>query len=302
MNAVVTVGDALSDARRKLSTAGVPGPHLDARLLVGHALGASIETIVGHPNRSIDTERQAHLAALVDRRAKREPMAYILGHREFWSMPIRVTADTLVPRPESETLVEAVLKWVREPTAHVSILDLGTGSGCLLLALLSMLPNAWGVGVDASIGALAVARSNARFLGAESRSWFFNGDWGSSVRGHFDIVISNPPYISEAEIPTLAPEIRQFEPRFALVGGADGLDCYRQIVPDLNRLLAPGGAAFLEVGAGSAAYVTEMIHDYGFQDIEIKNDLAGVARYVRVNVGDPSSRAKKKVGNQPVPV
>jgi release factor glutamine methyltransferase len=280
----------------------VPGPHLDARLLVGHALGASMETIVGYPDRTIDIERQSYLATLVDRRAKREPMAYILGHREFWSMPIRVTTDTLVPRPESETLVEAVLEWVGEPRAHVSILDLGTGSGCLLLALLSMLPDAWGVGVDVSIGALAVARSNAHFLGAERRCLFVNGDWGSSLGGRFDIVVANPPYIAEAEFTTLDPEVRQFEPRLALAGGADGLASYREVVPQLSRLLVPGGAAFLEVGAGSAAFVTEMIRDRGFQDVEIKNDLAGVARCVRVSAGGLNSRAKKKVGNQSVPV
>ena len=223
----------------------------------------------------------------------REPLAYILGSREFWSLPIRVTADTLVPRPETETLVEAALAWVEERRvgeAETRILDLGTGSGCLLLAMLSELPRAWGMGVDLSASALAVARDNADTLELAHRACFAVGDWGSALGGEFDLVITNPPYIVDAELPALAPEIVRFEPRLALAGGADGLAAYREIAPQLRRLLAPGGAAFLEVGAGQAPPVAAMLTANGLQGVDIKTDLAGVGRCLRAVAGNSRGR------------
>lgn len=282
MTAPVTIAGALNDARRVLAAAGVPNPRLEARVLVSHALDIGMETVMGHPERRVPCGRKADLNAVVNRRARREPMAYIIGSHEFWSLPFRVTPDTLVPRPDTETLVEAALDWIGKRRTGIRILDLGTGSGCLLLALLSELTEAWGVGVDASLGALRVARRNAADLGLARHAGFIQSDWASAVEGPFDIVVSNPPYIADADFADLAPEVVQFEPRSALSGGADGLAAYGAMIPQLGRLLAPGGAAFLEIGAGAGSDVTQLVRSQGFQDVEIKDDLAGISRCVRI--------------------
>jgi release factor glutamine methyltransferase len=289
----ITIGGAVDCVRSSLSAAGIAVPRLEARLLVGHVLGGGVEAVVGDPQRPLTGDQQSRLDALTERRVWREPLAYILGNREFWSLPIRVTADTLVPRPETETLVEAVLAWVEEHRggeAEMRILDLGTGSGCLLLALLSELPHAWGVGVDLSAAALAVARDNAEALGLARRACFAVGDWGGGLGGGFDLVVANPPYVSDAELATLAPEIVRFEPRLALAGGADGLAAYRAIAPQLRRLLVPGGAAFLEVGAGQATRVSAMLAGHGLQGVDFKTDLAGVGRCLWAVAGDSHGR------------
>jgi release factor glutamine methyltransferase len=282
LTAPVTIAGALDGARRILAAAGVPNPRLEARLLVSHALGVGMETVMGHPERPVPYGRKDDLDAVVNRRARREPMAYLLGFHEFWSLPFRVTPHTLVPRPETETLVEAALDWLGKRRTNLRILDLGTGSGCLLLALLSELTKAWGVGVDASFGALQVARQNAADLGLVGRAGFARSDWARAVAGPFDIVVSNPPYIADPDFAALAPEVVQFEPRSALSGGPVGLAAYGAMVPQLGRLLAPGGAAFLEIGAGAAADVTQLLRSHGFQDVEIKDDLAGIPRCARV--------------------
>jgi release factor glutamine methyltransferase len=289
----ITIGGAVDCVRSSLSAAGIAVPRLEARLLVGHVLGGGVEAVVGDPQRPLTGDQQSRLDALTERRVWREPLAYILGNREFWSLPIRVTADTLVPRPETETVVEAAVAWVvehRGGDAETRILDLGTGSGCLLAALLSALPRAWGVGVDLSAAALAVARDNAEALGLARRARFAVGDWGSALAGGFDLVVANPPYVSDAELATLAPEIVRFEPRLALAGGADGLAAYRAIVPQLRRLLVPGGAAFLEVGAGQAPPVAAMLAGHGMQGIDIKTDLAGIGRCLRGVAGVSEAR------------
>ncbi len=282
MTEPVSLAGALDEARRILAAAGVSNPWLEARLLVSHALDIGKETVMGHPERPVPCGVKADLDAAVNRRARREPLAYILGSREFWSLPFRVTPHTLIPRPDTETLVEAALDWVGKGRTGIRVLDLGTGSGCLLLALLSELSDAWGVGVDASFGALRVARKNAADLGLAGRAGFAQSDWASAVVGLFDIVVSNPPYIADADFADLAPEVVQFEPRTALSGGADGLAAYGAMVPQLGHLLAPGGAAFLEIGAGAASDVTQLLQHHGFQDVEIKGDLAGIPRCARV--------------------
>jgi release factor glutamine methyltransferase len=293
LNASVSICAAVNGVWSSLSEAGIDIPRLEARLLVGHVLGVGAEALVGDPERPLTRDQRSQLEALLARRVWREPLAYILGGREFWSLPIRVTADTLVPRPETETLVEAALGWLgerRAGAAELRILDLGTGSGCLLLALLSELPRAFGVGVDLSAAALAVARENADALGLASRAGFVGGDWGSALGGGFDLVVANPPYVADGELTTLAPEIVRFEPRLALAGGADGLAAYRAIAPQLPRLLAPGGAAFLEVGAGQASSVAAMLAGHGLQDVDIKTDLAGVGRCLRAVAGESRGR------------
>lgn len=278
----VTLAGALSGAQRILAAAGVPNPQLEARLLASHALGITSEMVLGYPERRVDLGRKAKFDAAVNRRAQREPLAHILGRREFWSLSFHVGHHTLVPRPDTETLVEAVLNWLGGHNGDLRILDLGTGSGCILLALLAELPRAWGVGVDLSMHALEIARQNAAALGLADRADFVRGDWANGLHGRFDVVISNPPYIADRDIIGLEPEVSQFEPRLALSGGPDGLTAYRAIVPHLGRLLARNGSAFLEIGAGGAADVTKLVREQGFEHIEIKDDFASIPRCVRI--------------------
>lgn len=282
MTARVTIADALEGARKILATAGIPNPRLEARLLAGHVLGTAVEMIMGYPERQVAPARKADLEALVARRAGREPLAQILGYREFWSLPFSVNAHTLVPRPDTECVVAAALDWIGAKKCDLRILDLGTGSGCILLSLLSELPRARGLGVDISLAALHVARSNAISLGLGERADFVQGDWTSSLNGCFDIVVCNPPYIAEYDLADLAPEVARFEPRLALSGGADGLAAYRAVIPRLGRLLDRRAAAFFEIGAGAAEAVTKVLRDHGFELIEIKDDFASIPRCVRV--------------------
>lgn len=277
-----TIRTALDAAARALAAAGVPEPRLEARVLLGRTLDTGREALLGHPERSITPAQRAALKAAVERRRAREPTAYILGEREFWSLGFLVGRDTLIPRPDSETVVEAALAAVADRTAALSVLDLGTGSGCLLLALLSELPGARGVGVDISAGALKVARANAARLGCAERAHFLCGDWGGALGGRWDLIVANPPYLDGAEIDALAPEIAAFEPRVALFGGAEALACYRALAPDVARLLAPRGAAVLEVGAGHAASVAAVLADHGLAEAGRRRDLAGVERCVVV--------------------
>jgi release factor glutamine methyltransferase len=244
---------------------------------------------------------------MLARRLRREPLAHILGSREFWSLELRVTADTLIPRPETETVVEAALDWAagREPSDApgqvMRVLDLGTGSGCLLLALLHELPDAWGVGVDISESALEVARENAVRHQLDDRSAFVCADWADALAGPFDLVVGNPPYIAEGEWFDLPPEVRGFEPRRALLAGLDGVAAYRRIFPELARLLAPTGAAFLEIGGASAGPALAESFAQGLQTFEARSDLAGRPRCLSLR-SDIAGRVKNFLGNQAVPV
>jgi len=204
-------------------------------------------------------------------------MAYILGEREFWSLPLFVGPGVLVPRPETETLVEAALEAFPDRRVPLGILDLGTGSGCLLLALLREYPNASGVGVDRSAEALAHATLNARRHGLADRAHLVHGDWGRGLAGPFELIVANPPYVASGELTELAPEVARYEPRAALDGGADGLDAYRAILPDLPRLLAPAGVACLEIGAGQATALAALAEVAGFR-VAVRPDLAGIPR------------------------
>ncbi len=278
MTAPHTVEAAFSAAARRLARAGIAGARLDARVLVGHALGTGGAAVLGRPRRGLTADERRRLAALVARRARREPLAHVVGSREFWSLPFAVTADVLVPRPDSETVVEAALGRVRDRDAPLTVLDLGTGSGCLVLALLSELPRGLGVGVDISAAALEVARRNARALGLEGRVRLVRGDWGAGLRGPFQVIVANPPYVPDGDLGALEPEVSAFEPRLALAGGADGLDGHRAVAPWLAGLLAPGGAVFLEIGAGQAPAVAEILRRHGLQHVETMCDLAGIPR------------------------
>ena len=207
-------------------------------------------------------------------------MAHILGRREFWSLAFKVTADTLDPRPDSETLVQAVLDQVPDRSAALRLADFGTGTGCLLLALLHELPNATGVGVDVSAAALAVAAENADALGLAQRASFHRGNWDDGIDPGFDIVLSNPPYIPSGDIAGLQPEVASFEPRLALDGGSDGLDAYRRLGPAAMRLLVPGGLAAFEIGLGQGDSVRRIMAAAGLRHIATARDLGAVERCV----------------------
>ena len=217
-----------------------------------------------------------NFAALVERRAAGEPIAYITGRREFWSLDLIVTPDVLIPRPDSETLIEAA-RGLLAPGAAPRILDLGTGSGALLLAALSQWPRGWGLGVDRSARALAVARANAATLGLAPRAAFVQADWGAALAPGWDLVLANPPYIATGA--ALGPGVAGHEPYAALFAGADGLDCYRRIVPDLPRLLAPGGIAIIEIGYDQAPAIAALAASAGLSS-RIEHDLAGRDRAV----------------------
>ncbi len=216
MTAGPTLGTAVARARARLAAAGIAAAGLDARLLAAHVFGCGVGVLIGHPERPIDPAAAARFEVAVGRRLAHEPLAYILGGKEFWSLSLRVTSDTLIPRPETEAVVEAALEWCRRGGDATRILDLGTGSGCLLLALLTELPAAWGVGVDRSEPALAVARGNAERLGIAERASFVCADWATAVAGEFDVVVCNPPYVADAEWSDLPPDVGEFEPSLAL--------------------------------------------------------------------------------------
>lgn len=237
--------------------------------------------------REVAAER---FAAALARRTAREPLAYILGRREFWSLTFAVSRVTLIPRPESETLIEAALAACPEPGAARRVLDLGTGTGCLLLAALAEFPAAFGVGIDCVAQAAPLAAENAESLGLAGRAAFAMGDWAESIEGQFDLVLTNPPYIERAAIAGLAPEIAHYEPRAALDGGADGLDAYRQILPDMPRLLTSHGVAIVEIGFGAASSVAELAVSAGLSVRGMRADLAGVPRAIVLGLGAAKKR------------
>ena len=274
----LTIAAALRRAARLLDEAGVSGAPREARLLLGHAIGFGPEILVADPGRALSGDEAAGLDTLVRRRCRREPMSHILERREFWSLEFRVTADTLDPRPDSETLIEAALAAIPDRDAALEILDLGTGTGCLLLALLSELPKARGLGIDISDAALAVAGENAAALGLAHRAVFRRGDWGRGITGRFDVIVANPPYICRDQIALLQPEIAQFEPTVALDGGVDGLDCYRALGDDLARLLAPHGFAAVEIGEGQAVEIKGIFSESGLEIHNLRHDLSDIAR------------------------
>lgn len=275
-----SVGEAARAAATAL--AFVELPRLEARLLVGHVLGIAPEIVLGHPERPLAPANAARLAELIARRKRGEPMAYILGTREFWSLPLRVTPDVLIPRPDTEVLVETALRAVAGIGRPPRIIDLGTGSGCILLALLSELPGASGIGVDRCEKALRVARDNAARLRLVRRCGFVCGDWSSAIDARFDLVVSNPPYIPDAEHDGLDAGVRLFEPRHALRGGADGLAAYRRLGNALAKLLAPGGFAVIEVGDGQAGEVSALMASRALKTREVVQDLGGRARCLRL--------------------
>lgn len=277
---LLTVDEAVAGAAERLAEAGVATPRRDARLLLAAALECEPGWLLGWPDEPVTPGARARFDAMIGARVARKPVSRILGRRQFWSLSLAVTAHTLDPRPESETLVEAVLARLGDRYARLRLLDLGTGSGCLLLALLSELKNAFGVGVDRDREAIRVARENARAAAVAARTAFFAGDWAHALDGGFDVVVCNPPYVTDTEMAGLPPEVARYDPPLALRAGQDGLAAYRAVVPALPALLAPGGIAALEIGPGQAMPVQALLAAYGLRTEAPVRDLAGRPRCV----------------------
>jgi release factor glutamine methyltransferase len=275
-----TLVQAWTATRKRLDAAGIDGPVIDARLLVEAAAGASRADIIADPHRVLSEAQAATLEDYVARRERREPLSHILGRRGFWKIMLRVTPDVLDPRPDTETLVELALRELPEHQS-VSILDLGVGSGAILLAILAERPAAKGLGVDVSEAALAVARDNAASLGLGRQVALLRGDWTAGLaEASFDLVVSNPPYIRSAEIEALQPEVRDHEPRLALDGGADGLEAYRALAPEVLRVLKPGGRFLVEIGWDQSGDVEALFAAAGGVSIATFKDLANRDRVV----------------------
>jgi release factor glutamine methyltransferase len=278
-------GASIEAARRSLTDqfrdCRIESPEVDARLIVGHALGLDHAALTAQSRRVLVAAEAEAIAALAARRCAHEPVARILGRKEFWGLSLKLNADTLVPRPETETVVEAALAAIKEEDRKSRVLriaDLGTGTGALLLALLTELPGAYGIGTDISTAALACARDNAAAIGLGARASFVACDYAAALAGPIDLLVANPPYVARSDIATLSPEVRDFDPRRALDGGPDGLDGYRAISADARRLLAPGGALVLELGFGQREAVTSLLFAARLAAAATRQDLAGVPR------------------------
>jgi len=274
---VLVLRDVLAEAAQRLADAGVAEPRLDARLLVGAALGLSREAMMAHPERPVSGRERDAVDALVTRRAAREPVARILGTREFWSLDFAVTPATLEPRPDSETVIEAALEAFPDRDAALTVLDLGTGTGCLLLALLSEFPSATGVGVDVSADAVDAASANAKRLGFGARARFVCDDWARSLAAPFDCILANPPYIPSSDLAGLAPEVA-YDPHAALDGGPDGLSGIESVVDAIQRLLHPHGRAFVEIGAGQSEAAQQGAERKGLTVANMRSDIGGIPR------------------------
>jgi release factor glutamine methyltransferase len=286
--ATLTLASARQALAESLRKTGIDSAEADARLLIAHALGVDRSELIANGARALNARELHAIEALAARRLRHEPVARILGGKEFWSLMLDVTPDVLVPRPDTETVVEAALDFVTRDGLRMKrlrLLDIGTGSGALLLALLSELPNALGTGSDISAAALAIARANAERHGLAARCTFVACDIAAGVSGPFDLIVSNPPYVAHGDIATLAPEVRDYDPAIALDGGNDGLDGYRAIAADAHRLLAPGGQLIVELGAGQEGAVRALFTKAGLTVGKARDDLGGIARALSVTIG-----------------
>jgi release factor glutamine methyltransferase len=276
----LTLVQAWQGARRRLEAAGLAGPVIEARLLLEAAAEATRTDIVTDPHRPLTAEQEATLDGYLARREHREPVSHILGRKGFWKIMLGVTPDVLTPRPDTETVVEWVLRDFPEHAAW-SVLDLGVGSGAIVLSILAERPAARGLGIDVSEEALAVARENAANLGLAGRLALLRGDWTEGLGGSsFDLVVSNPPYIASEVIETLEPEVRDHEPRVALEGGPDGLVHYRRLAPEILRVLKPGGRFAVEIGYDQKDAVEALFREAGAADVQTIRDLGDRDRVV----------------------
>lgn len=278
---MTTLLEAWSSAQKRLKAAGVDSPSIDARLLLEAAANVTRMEVISDPYRPLTHEQLSLFEAYVERRTRREPVARILGRKGFWKLLLQVSPAVLTPRPETERVVDLALEAQPEPGARFSMVDLGVGSGAILLSVLAERPGAKGLGVDVSEEALAVARDNAANLGLMDRASFLRTDWTQGLPDDgFDLVVSNPPYIPSADIDGLDPEVAAHEPRLALDGGPDGLDCYRRLAPDILRVLKPGGAFAVEIGWDQAEAVSDLFRSAGADGVRVVRDLSDRDRVV----------------------
>ncbi|MGO4572215.1 peptide chain release factor N(5)-glutamine methyltransferase [Microvirga sp. 2TAF3] len=275
-----TRAQALKALRESFAGAGLESAALDARLLLLAALGITATDLMMRPDEPLGTEQAERLSAYARRRLNHEPVARIMGEREFWGLLFSLSPETLVPRPDTETLVETALGLIPDRQAPLSLVDFGTGSGCILTALLHELPRARGIGIDRSLDAARTAQRNAWANGVGDRSLFVVSDWAQALRGRFDLVVSNPPYIASPVIATLDAEVRDHDPLLALDGGADGLDAYRIILSEAGRLLGPGGLMVLEIGYDQADALRRLAADHTLEVLRLAHDLSGNPRCI----------------------
>lgn len=283
MSTSITVDGALSHAAGALREAGIANGRGEARVLMGHVLDMPAQRVPLDAERPLGPSEWGRFREILNRRCERRPMAQVIGRREFWSLDFTVTRETLDPRPDSETVVEAAIGEFSGVNDSPRVLDLGAGTGCLLLSVLNELPRAEGLGVDISAAAVRTAERNACALDLASRARFQVADWGAGISGEFDLILSNPPYIPTGDIARLEPEVAVFEPRRAIDGGKDGLDCYRALAPDVSRLLAIGGLAVIELGLNQAESVASIMCEQGLEFFEIRRDLAGAERCLLIS-------------------
>ncbi|WP_417601297.1 peptide chain release factor N(5)-glutamine methyltransferase [Pararhodobacter oceanensis] len=258
----------LQSAIQRLKSVGIPDPARDARLLLAHALGVASDRLTLALHDPFPEDAQQRFSALIAARAARQPVSHLIGRRGFWGRDFIVSRDVLDPRPDTEALIAEALK-----APFTRVLDLGTGSGAILLTLLAESPQAQGTGVDLSPAALTVAQANADALGVTDRATLTPSDWFTNVTGSFDLIVSNPPYIAEAEIPALAPEVRDHEPHMALTPGGDGLGAYRIIAAQAAKYMTPNARLLLEIGPTQGAVVAQLLQDHGFETPRILPDL-----------------------------
>lgn len=278
------LADFLRASEKKLSDACIDRPGFDARFLIGQALGLDRGELFSQADRILTEEERHRAQALIDRRANYEPVGRIMGEREFWGLTFHLNEATLEPRPDSEILIETTLRYLPQKDAPLQILDLGTGSGCLLLSVLHEFPNAKGLGLDIAPRAVEQANKNAEHLGLQNRATFKVNNWLEGIKGPFDLILANPPYIEQQEIPALMPEVRDYDPLAALDGGIDGLVPYRLLIPQLPKLMSKGGLAVFEVGYNQAASVSALFHANGFAQIEQHKDLGGIERCITAHI------------------
>jgi len=286
LKAGASIAEALRLMAQFFHLNGIEDADADARILLAHALHLDRAQLLAQSDRLLEAREIDTVLPLAARRLKREPVARILGRKEFWSLPLGLTPDVLVPRPETETIVEAALDRVLRGGLRLErlrVLDIGTGSGALLLALLKEMPNATGTGTDIDAGALACARANAERHNLAGRCSFVAGDMAAGLAGPFDLIVSNPPYVARGEIARLEPEVRDYDPKLALDGGEDGLDAYRAIAAAAPRLLAPDGRLIVELGAGQELSVRALFTNTGLAIVTVRNDLSGIPRALVAN-------------------
>jgi release factor glutamine methyltransferase len=289
-----TLLTAWKAATAQLKQGRIDSPSIDARLLLEVAAGCSRTDILTDPYRPVAADQQAQLDAYVERRLKREPVSRILGKKGFWKIMLNVTPDVLSPRPDTEALLDVVML-AFQPHQAFTMIDLGTGSGAILLATLAERAGARGVGTDISTEALAVARENAANLGLDGRCDFIRTEWATGFGDHsFDLVVSNPPYIPSADIPGLDPEVRDHDPHLALDGGPDGLAAYRELAPEILRILKPGGTFAVEIGWDQGPQVKALFEQAGFQNVIVVKDLSDRDRVV-TNGPDPRTNPIPKM-------